>query len=103
MSAFRDQVRKFADAHAQVLGISMDDLATQKRFADSLKLPFPLLADPKGTVTRAYDVEDPEDHLPKRVTFVITDRKIAKVLEGKDAIDPTPALGACTLPSQSPL
>lgn len=103
MSAFRDQARKFTDAHAQVLGISMDDLATQKKFAESLKLPFPLLADPKGTVTKAYDVEDPEDHVPNRVTFVITNGKIAKVLEGKDALDPTPALTACPLPSKTSL
>ena len=103
MSAFRDQARKFTDAHAQVLGISMDDLATQKKFAESLKLPFPLLADPKGTVTKAYDVEDAEDHVPNRVTFVITNGKIAKVLEGKDALDPTPALTACPLPSKTDL
>jgi peroxiredoxin len=103
MSAFRDQARKFTDAHAQVLGISTDDLATQKKFAESLKLPFPLLADPKGIVARAYDVEDPQDHVANRVTFVIVDGKIAKVLEGKDAIDPAPALGACTLPSKTSL
>ena len=51
----------------------------------------------------AHHVEDPDDHVPNRVTFVITNGKIAKVLEGKDALDPTPALGACTLPSKSTL
>jgi peroxiredoxin len=81
----------------------MDDLATQKKFADSLKLPFPLLADPSGTVARAYDVEDAQEHVANRVTFVIREGKIAKVLEGKDALDPTPALGACALPSKSTL
>ena len=48
MSAFRDIASRFADKNAQVLGVSMDDLSTQKKFADSLKLPFPLLADPSG-------------------------------------------------------
>jgi len=50
----------------------MDDLDTQKKFAESLKLPFPLLADPKGEVVRAYGVE--MQHNGKtyadRVTFV---------------------------------
>ena len=46
MSAFRDVQTKFADKNAQVLGVSMDDLETQKRFAQSLNLPFPLGADP---------------------------------------------------------
>jgi peroxiredoxin Q/BCP len=81
----------------------MDDLATQKKFADSLKLPFPLLADPSGTVTRAYDVENAEKHVANRVTFVIREGKVAKVIEGVDAIDPTSALGACEAPSKTTL
>src|ERR671925_548496 len=94
MSAFRDQLPEFAGADAQVLGVSMDTLETQTRFAESLKLPFPLLADPEGVAARAYGVAN-EGHA-SRVTFVIgKDGKIVKVLEGKDAIDPTPALVAC--------
>lgn len=100
MSAFRDIASRFADKNAQVLGVSMDDLDTQKKFADSLKLPFPLLADPKGEVVRAYGVE--KQYKGKtyadRVTFVIDAKgKVAKVLEGKDALDPTPALDACPI------
>jgi len=94
MSAFRDRLSEFTDAGAQVLGISMDDLDTQKRFAESLKLPFPLLADPEGKVAKAYGVFN-EGHA-SRVTFVIgKDGTILKVLEGKDAIDPSGALAAC--------
>src|SRR3989442_10460132 len=58
MSAFRDVQSKFADKNAQVLGVSMDDLDTQKRFAQSLDLPFPLAADPKGTTAEAYGVRN---------------------------------------------
>lgn len=72
----------------------MDDVETQKRFAESLKLPFPLLADPDGTVARAYGVAG--GGYAKRVTFVIgKDGSVVKVLEGKDALDPTGALAAC--------
>ena len=100
MSAFRDIASRFADKNAQVLGVSMDDADTQKKFADSLKLPFPLLADPKGEVVRAYGVEMQHDGktYANRVTFVIdASGKVAKVLEGKDALDPAPALDACPL------
>jgi len=98
MSGFREIASRFADKNAQVLGVSMDDLTTQKKFADSLKLPFPLLADPKGEVARAYGVEGPGGVYAQRVTFVIDgDGKVAKVLEGKDALDPAPALEACPL------
>lgn len=96
MSAFRDLAGKFADKNAQVLGISTDDLETQKKFAASLKLPFPLLADKDGAVAKAYGVY--QDGYADRVTFVIApDGKIEKVLTGKDALDPNPALGACPL------
>lgn len=94
MSAFRDQIKRFADANAQVLGISTDDLATQKRFADSLHLPFPLLADHGGAVASAYDVK--LLGFAKRVTFVVDKAgKVVKILEGKDALDPSPSLSAC--------
>jgi peroxiredoxin Q/BCP len=76
----------------------MDDLQTQKKFAESLKLPFPLLADPSGTVTRAYDVLLPDENVPDRVTFIIKNGKVTKVLTGKDALDPTGALVACEAP-----
>jgi peroxiredoxin len=98
MSAYRDMNARFADADAQVLGISMDDLETQTRFAESLKTPFPLLADSGGTVAKAYGVAG--DGYANRVTFVIgRDGKIVQTVEGRDAIDPTSALSACPKPS----
>jgi peroxiredoxin Q/BCP len=100
MSSFRDIASRFADKNAQVLGVSMDDLATQKKFAESLNLPFPLLADPAGQVVKAYGAE--MEHNGKtyanRITFVIDgEGKITKVLQGKEALDPAPALDACPL------
>ena len=40
----------------QILGISENHTFSQKAFADSLKLPFPLLSDRALTVARAYGV-----------------------------------------------
>jgi peroxiredoxin Q/BCP len=94
MSALRDVQSKFADKNAQVLGVSMDDLDTQKRFAQSLSLPFPLAADPKGEVAEAFGVKN--GAYANRATFVIgPDGQVVKVVEGHDAIDPNPALDAC--------
>lgn len=95
MSAFRDHHPEFADTGAQVLGVSMDTPETQAKFAESLKTPFPLLADPDGTVSKAYGVWNAEGYA-SRVTFVIgKDGKVAAVFEGKDALDPAGALAAC--------
>jgi peroxiredoxin Q/BCP len=102
MSSFRDLAVRFADKDAQVLGVSMDDLTTQKKFAQSLGLPFPLLADPSGNVVRAYGVEGGGGKYAQRVTFVIDAQgTVTRVLEGKDALDPAPALDACPLHKKS--
>ena len=94
MTAFGEQNSSFTDKNAQVLGISMDDLDTQKRFAESLKSPFPLLSDETGETAKAYGVHGGE--YAKRYTFVIgKDGKIVDVFSGRDAIDPAGALNAC--------
>ena len=83
-----------------MLGVSTDSLETQKKFAESLKTPFPLLADEGGAAAKAYGVFSGEGYA-SRVTFVIArDGKIAAVFEGKDALDPTGALGACPRPAR---
>ena len=56
MSGLRDNHTQLTDASAQVLGVSLDSLETQTRFAESLKLPFPLLSDKGGVAARAYGV-----------------------------------------------
>ena len=99
MSAYRDAAARFADADAQVLGATIDPIADVQKFADSLKLPFPIVADEDGAIAKAYGV-DMGGHAD-RVTFVIgKDEKVIKVLSGKDAIDPTPAADACPIPKK---
>ena len=96
MSGLRDRIAQFAGKNAQVLGVSTDDLATQKRFAQSLNLPFPLAADPAGETAEKFGVKK-GDHAD-RATFVIgPDGKILNTIECRDAIDPNPALEACPL------
>jgi len=66
----------------QILGISADNVFSQKAFADSLKLPFPLLSDRAMTVTRAYgvvyghttgknDYPEMKDLISKRAFFLV--------------------------------
>jgi peroxiredoxin len=94
MSGFRDQQSAFDEAGAQILGISMDDLETQKKFAESLKLTFPLLADKSGRTASAYRVKGAL--WANRTTFIINEAgMIIAIFEGKDALDPVAAVGAC--------
>jgi peroxiredoxin len=76
----------------------MDDAVELKKFKESLKAPFPFIADPEGKVVNAFDVKTPMVGFAKRYTFVIgQDRKILKVESGSDAIDPNGAIVACPL------
>ena len=97
MSGLRDRKAQFDDATAQVLGVSLDSLETQTRFAESLKLPFPLMSDKDATVAKAYGVKS--FFWASRTTFVIDEEgRISSIIEGKDAIDPTAAVAACSKP-----
>jgi len=54
--AFRDALPRFAKAEAVILGVSGDDAASHRRFAQKLRLTFPLLCDPQAAVAKAYGV-----------------------------------------------
>ncbi len=55
----------------QVVGISPQDGATHRRFADKFELPFPLLCDPDKEAIKAYDVDGPFGIGTRRATFLI--------------------------------
>lgn len=52
--AFRDDIGQLKRMRAAVLGVSLDDVDSHRRFTDKHGLPFPLLADPEGKVAAAY-------------------------------------------------
>ncbi|MFQ5794781.1 MAG: peroxiredoxin [Candidatus Bipolaricaulia bacterium] len=68
--AFQDDLGAFADAGVEVVGVSIDDVASHKRFADKYGLSFTLLADPDKQITDAFGVLNPRGKA-RRVTFVI--------------------------------
>jgi thioredoxin-dependent peroxiredoxin len=72
--AFRDSHEVFAEAGAEVIGVSSDSVSRHAAFADHHKLPFTLLSDEGGRVRKSYGVPAALGLLPGRVTYVI-DRK----------------------------
>ena len=69
--AFRDSHEVFANAGAEVIGVSSDSVARHAAFAGRHELPFTLLSDQGGTVRRLYGVPAVLGLLPGRVTYVI--------------------------------
>jgi peroxiredoxin Q/BCP len=97
-SSFRDKYSEVAGKGAQVFGISTDDLATQKRFKEELKLPYSLLSDVDGKVAKQYAGTMAVVGVANRANFVIgQDGKITQIVEGSDAVDPNAAIAACPL------
>lgn len=69
--SFRDQFEDFVDAGAEVIGISTDSVDAQAAFASRNRLPFTLLADTNGDVTKAFGVPSWMGVLPGRTTYII--------------------------------
>ncbi len=83
---------------ARLVGISTDSVATQKKFKDQYRLPYPLLSDAGGKVARQYGGTYPVVGLAHRATFVVAkDGTVKEVLTGDEAIDPGGAITSCPL------
>lgn len=52
----RDAFEKLTEKKVTVFGVSTDSVATQKKFAEVHNLPYQLISDPKGKVTKAFEV-----------------------------------------------
>ena len=98
MKAYQADIAKFDATDTQVLGISVDSFAANKRFAEDLGVTFPLLSDFKRTVSKDYGILDEERGFATRATFVIDKEGIIRHVEqGGSAIDPTGAYQACSI------
>ena len=71
-------------ANAEVLEVSVDNVASQKAWAESLGgVEFPILADfhPKGAVAKAYGVYNEERGTAMRSAFLIDQQGIIRYSE----------------------
>ncbi|MBE9059493.1 peroxiredoxin [cf. Phormidesmis sp. LEGE 11477] len=68
-NSFRDSYSEYEGKDIVVLGVSMDDETSHKAFKEKFNLPFPLIVDSDGAITKAFDVEG--GGYAKRITFVI--------------------------------
>lgn len=81
---FRDLAGEFAAVGAQRVGISVDEVAKQAKFADQQGFDYPLLSDSDGAVATQFGVKRGllGKLMPvRRTTFVIdTDRRVLDVI-----------------------
>ena len=85
---FRDNIFAYRDIGAVILGISVDDVASHKAFAEQHSLPFTILADSDKSVTTAYGTLKTYvgiAKLARRDTFIIDPQgKVAKHYQDVD-------------------
>ena len=86
---FRDLAKEFAEAGAQRVGISPDQVAKQAEFTAKHSFDFPLLSDPDGAVATQFGVRRRFGPLlTRRQTFVIdTDRRVLDVIKSEVRMD----------------
>jgi thioredoxin-dependent peroxiredoxin len=77
---FRDNAPELRELGADVVGISTDDAKTQCKFAESMQVTFPILADEGARVGRAYGVLWPLFDRARRATFVISPKGVIEAV-----------------------
>ncbi|MCI4336611.1 MAG: peroxiredoxin [Thermoplasmata archaeon] len=84
----------FREKQVEVIGVSVDDVASQRRFQERCSLPFALIADHDREISRAYGVLGAFG-LARRVTFVVDPK--GRVVHLVESILPGPhASGVAT-------
>jgi thioredoxin-dependent peroxiredoxin len=102
---FRDLAQEFAAVGASRVGISVDPVEKQAKFADTQRFDYPLLSDTDGAVAAQFGVKRGllGKLIPvKRTTFVIgTDRKVLDVISSEISMDTHADRALATLKSRN--
>ena len=72
---FRDTFSAFNSQGIRIIGVSRDGVDRHRRFKKKFGIPYTLLSDLTGTVTKRYGALMPIVALPKRVTYLIDKAK----------------------------
>ena len=92
--AFRDDIVALRKAGAKVVGVSLDDVASQAEFAEKYQVPFPLLSDAAKETARRYGVlawREGRGDYTRRETFLIDAQ--GKVVRRYRDVDPQANVG----------
>jgi len=80
MSLYNEMLKFFSKHNAQLIGISVDSKWCHLAFSENHKFHFPLLADfePKGAVSKLYEVYDEKEGESLRALYVLDEKGIIR-------------------------
>jgi peroxiredoxin len=84
MGRLQEEMGRFDELGAKVMGVSVDSPWSHKAFADTREIHFPLLSDFGREVTEAYGVKH-EAGFPKRAYFVIDKDGVVRAKKVEDS------------------
>jgi peroxiredoxin Q/BCP len=83
--SFRDNLQPIRSLGAEIVGVSLDNVDSHKRFAAKYSLSFPLISDKDKRVAKAYGALRETGASTNRVTFLIDrEGKIARIFPKVD-------------------
>jgi len=78
---FVELYEQFVNLGAEILGVSVDSVETQKRFAEKYGAKFPVVSDKDKAISSTYEVLNEKGSSAQRVTFIIDrEGKVVSVL-----------------------
>ena len=90
---FRDNYSMLKKKGFEVVGVSTDNEKSHQKFIDKYELPFTLISDDDKKIVEAFDVWGEKKFMGKtymgtnRVTFILEDGKILKIITKVDTND----------------
>ena len=78
MASLAADYQKLKSAGAEVLAISVDSPEKSGNLADKLKVPFPILSDPRHKVIDTYGILDPGGEISRAAVFIIDQKGIVR-------------------------
>jgi peroxiredoxin len=88
LASYARQIDEFERRGAQLAGISVDPPPNNARMVGKLMLPFPLLSDPEGEVSRLYGLWNADESVAVPSTVVIDQSAEVRYLySGSDLVD----------------
>jgi len=82
--SLRDDFENLKAQNLQIIGVSRDNVASQKTFQSKYQLPFTLISDTDGAVAKAFGVPSLMGIYSSRASFLIREGRIVwKILKAK--------------------